>query len=70
MRNELDNLGREFRAMEDNFGETVLSLVPIRGYLRSLLANPRVQRFLAQQYAEFLAEFQRIAESQELETAA
>jgi ParB-like chromosome segregation protein Spo0J len=70
MRNELDNLGREFRAMQDNFGETVLSLVPIRGYLRSLLANSRVQRFLAQRYGDFLTEFQRIAESQELETAA
>lgn len=70
MRNELDNLGREFRAMQDGFGETVLSLVPIRGYLRSLLANPRVTRYLAQRHADFLAEFQRIAESHELETAA
>lgn len=70
MRNELDNLGREFRALQDGFGDTVLALIPIRGYLRSLIANPRVQRFLSQRYRDFLAEFQRITESQELETAA
>jgi hypothetical protein len=52
-----------------NYVRLAFVLVGMRN-LRSLMANPRVQRFLAQRYGDFLAEFQRIAESPELETAA
>jgi hypothetical protein len=40
------------------------------GYLRTLLANMRVMRFLTQRYGDILAEFQQIAEPPELDSAA
>jgi hypothetical protein len=44
-----------------------VNLVLAKGYLRKLLGNARVLRYLAQHHQEILTEFQRIAE---LETVA
>jgi hypothetical protein len=67
MERESGNLEREFKMAEQSYGTDHLDLVLAKGYLSSLLGNPRVVRYLVQNHREILVEFQRIAE---LETAA
>ena len=52
----------DFRRIDETYNEQVMALTIARGYLRPLLENGRVVRFLAQNFREFLAEFQRIVE--------
>ena len=55
------------RLIEETHGENVLKLVLAVGYLRSLIANSRVVKFLGQHYAAILTEFQKIIEAPELD---
>jgi ParB-like chromosome segregation protein Spo0J len=65
---EMHALEKDFLLMEDTYGRTVLELTLARGYLKKLLDNGRVVRYLTQKHAELLPEFQRIVESTALET--
>jgi len=67
MERESGNLEREFKIAEQSYGTDHLDLVLAKGYLGTLLGNPRVVRYLVQNHREILVEFQKIAE---LETAA
>lgn len=58
---------KDFRMLDETYNENVMALTLARGYLRPLLDNNRVVRFLAQHYAEYLSEFQRIVEANSLE---
>lgn len=62
MQRESENLGREFRAVEQNYSEDHLDLVLAIGYVSSLLGNVRVLRHLAQHHADLLSEFQKLAQ--------
>jgi len=62
MESEMESLRREYRLIEDNYGTDVLNLTLAKGYLASLLGNARIVRYLAQNHAEILAQFQKIAE--------
>ncbi|KQT12907.1 MULTISPECIES: plasmid partitioning protein RepB C-terminal domain-containing protein [unclassified Bradyrhizobium] len=64
MEQESANLDREFRLMEQSYGADHLDLVVATGYLHRLLENARIVRYLAQNFPELLAEFQKIAEQQ------
>ena len=59
---------KDFRQIDETYNEHVMALTIARGYLRPLLDNNRVVRFLAQNFREFLTEFQRIAESNALDS--
>jgi hypothetical protein len=63
MERESAQLDREVKFARKSFGADHLLLVVARGYLRRLLENERVFRYLGQHRPEFLAEFRRIAES-------
>jgi hypothetical protein len=67
MERESGNLEREFKIAEQSYGTDHLDLVLAKGFLGSLLGNPRIVRYLVQNHREILVEFQKIAE---LETAA
>ena len=67
MEHEMHALEKDFLLMEDTYGRTVLELTLARGYLKKLLDNARVVRYLAQKYPELLPEFQRIVEATALE---
>jgi ParB-like chromosome segregation protein Spo0J len=54
---------KEFRMLDETYNEHVMSLTLARGYLRPLLNNNRIVRFLSQHYRELLTEFQRIVEA-------
>lgn len=58
---------KDFRMLDETYNEHVMALTIARGYLRPLLENGRVVRFLAQNFREFLTEFQRIIESNALD---
>lgn len=63
MEQESANLDREFRLMEQAYGTDHLDLVVVTGYLHRLIENARVVRYLAQNFPELLAEFQKISDS-------
>ena len=62
MERESANLEREVRLAERTYGADHLDLVLARGYVAKLISNVRIIRYLAQNHAEFLPEFQRITE--------
>lgn len=64
---ELAAVSRDLKLIEETHGENALSLVLIIGYIKSLLSNSRVLKFLGQHYAAILTEFQKIIEAPELE---
>jgi len=68
MEREMENLGQDLRSVEDSHGRNVLNLVLVSGYLKKLLENARVVRYLSQHCGEILAEFQKIVESKTLGT--
>ncbi len=67
MEHEVETLGREFKLIEDSHGKNVLNLVLVGGYLRKLLDNARVVRYLSQNHPEILAEFQKLVEAKNLQ---
>lgn len=62
MERESANLEREFKVAEQSYGIDHLDLVLAKGYLCKLLANERVEHYLAQHQQEILSEFKKIAE--------
>ena len=70
MEKELDALGRDFKMIEQGHGRNVLNLVLAVAYLRKLMDNAGVVRFLSQRYGDILAEFQKLVDTASLEAAA
>lgn len=66
MQRETENLEREFRQVEQSYGEDHLDLVLAIGYVSRLLGNVRIVRHLAEHHADILSEFQKVADSQNL----
>lgn len=66
MEHEMESLGREFKLIEESHGKNTLNLVLVIGYLRKLLDNARVVRFLSQNHPEILTEFQKLVETKSL----
>lgn len=62
MEDEMSNLQREYRLIEENYGSDVLNLTLAKGYLGSLLGNAKIIRYLAQNHSEILSQFQKISE--------
>ncbi len=67
MEREMDALAKDFKQIDEVHGKNVLNLVIATGYLKSLLDNARVVRYLAGNYPEILTELQKVAESRMLE---
>lgn len=68
MEREMGNLAQELRSIEESHGRNVLNLVLVVGYLKKLLDNVRVVRYLSQHHSEILAELQKIVEAKSLGT--
>jgi hypothetical protein len=67
MEHEIRILEKDFLAVEESYSRNNYELMMARGYLKKLLDNGRVVRFLAQKQGELLVEFQRIVEAAALE---
>lgn len=61
MEREMESLDREFRVVQDDYGANTLHLGAVQRYVRCLLENTKIRRFLQQRYAELLEEFQELA---------
>lgn len=62
MESEMENLQREYRLIEESYGQDVLNLTLAKGYLCSLLGNAEIVRYLSQKHADILSAFQKIAD--------
>jgi ParB-like chromosome segregation protein Spo0J len=60
---EVETLQKKYLLIDDTYGRDMLHLTCVRAYLKKLLDNSKVVRFLAQKHPEYLAEFQRIVEA-------
>ncbi|MBM4371921.1 MAG: ParB N-terminal domain-containing protein [Deltaproteobacteria bacterium] len=67
MEKEMESLEEDFRLVEEAYSRNMLDLVVAQGYLKRLLDNARVVRFLVQRYPEFLNGFQKVVEAASLE---
>jgi ParB-like chromosome segregation protein Spo0J len=70
MQREMQDLKRNFKMIEATHTDNVLHLVLAIGYLKSLLNNVRVVRYLSQHWPDILGEFQKIVESPGLDAGA
>lgn len=61
MERELLSLQTQVKSVEDSYGLDNLQLMVTCGYVRKLLANGRIVRWLTQHRPEYLSEFQSIA---------
>jgi len=66
MERELASLQTQVKSIEENYGIDNLHLTVALSYIRKLLGNARVSRWLAQHRQEYLTEFQTLAEIETL----
>jgi ParB-like chromosome segregation protein Spo0J len=70
MEREMESLNRDFKAVEETFGDDVLQLVLASRYLSRLVANPQVAAYLERRHPDMLTEFQAIIAAASLDQAA
>ena len=63
---EMEGLESDFKTIEESHGKNVLNLVIVVGYLKKLLDNARVVRYLSRNHPEILTEFQKLVEARHL----
>lgn len=61
MEEEIETLEQDFKAAEESYGANVLNLTVLRQYIKKLLTNTRVVRFLNTNYPEIVAELEIVA---------
>ena len=61
MEKEMEAVEHDYRLHQEQFGENSLHLNGIQRYVKRLLENSKVKRFLASRYPEILEEFQELA---------
>ena len=62
MERELSRLQEAISSIQDSYGQDHLHLTVVKGYLRKLITNDRVARYLEQYQPDLFVEFQKIAE--------
>lgn len=62
MERELASLQMQVKSVEDRYGVDNLHLTVARAYIRTLLGNGRVARWISQHWPEYLNELQAIGE--------
>ncbi len=61
MEQEMKAVEPNFKAVEQSYGENVLNLTLARGYVKKLLLNAKVVRFLSSKYSDIFSEFEAVA---------
>lgn len=61
MEKEMETLERDFRIFQDQFGQNTLHLSGAQRYVRKLLDNAKVKKFLQQRHPEILEELLELA---------
>jgi RepB plasmid partitioning protein/ParB/Sulfiredoxin domain len=66
MEQEIESLGRDVKTVEKTYGENTLNLTLARGYIKKLLDNVKVVRFLNANHADIFSEFEAIIAAESL----
>ncbi len=61
MEKEMEALERDYRLHQDRLGENALHLNAAQRYVKRLMENPKVRKFLGNRYPEILDELQELA---------
>jgi hypothetical protein len=67
MEREMETLDQNFLALEDSHGKNVLNLVLATSWLRKLLDNTAISKFLSNKHSEMYSEFQKLVETANLQ---
>jgi len=68
MEREMSSLHGQYRLVEQNYGQDVLSFVLARSYIVKLLENAHITKYLRQRVPEILEQFEAIAGAASLDT--
>jgi hypothetical protein len=68
MEREMQKVQGQYRLVEQNYGQDVLQLVLVRGYLGKLLGNAQIKKFLQAKSPEILEQFETLVMAATLET--
>lgn len=63
---EMQSAEHDFKAVEQSYGENVLQLTLARGYVKKLLLNAKVIRFLSAKHPDIFSEFEAVAAMESL----
>lgn len=63
MEREMEKLQRDYRQIEDNYGETVLLLVVAKGFMSKLLGNQAVAGYLDKHHSDLALELRRVMDA-------
>ena len=63
----MSNIQGQYRLVEQSYGQDVLTLVLVRGYLVKLLGNAAITKFLRTKAPEILEQFEAVAAAASLE---
>jgi hypothetical protein len=66
IRSEMTVLERDFKMVQEEYGQNMLNLVVVLAYVRRLLDNTAVVRYLSRTEAAMLAEFQQIVDTSDM----
>ena len=61
MEQEMKAVEPNFKAVEQSYGENVLNITLARGYVKKLLLNAKVVRFLTSKHPDIYSEFEAVA---------
>jgi ParB-like chromosome segregation protein Spo0J len=64
---EMQSLERDILQVDESYGRDVVNLTIARSYMKKLLENAKIAKYLAAKHADVLTEFQRIQEAASLE---
>jgi hypothetical protein len=67
MEMEMQSLEKDIILIDKSYGQDVVNLTLARGYVKKILENAKVVKYLAGKHADLLTEFQRIQEAASLE---
>jgi ParB/RepB/Spo0J family partition protein len=66
MEQEMESLEHDLKAVEESYGDNVLNLTCARGYIKKLLDNAKVVRFLNGNHRDIFAQFESIVATETL----
>ncbi len=66
LEHEMESLEHDLKAVEESYGDNVLNLTCARGYVKKLLENAKVVRFLHGSYRDIFIQFEAIAATETL----
>ena len=61
MEQEMQSAEHDFKAVEQSYGENVLNLTLAGAYVKKLLLNAKVIRFLSSKHPDIFSEFEAVA---------